>query len=291
MVLALCAWAGGLMLMPVFARKLFAFAGAVFFPSLGVILVLNWVKQAKKQGDRCCASEKQGDRCCASCLLSRGKSLLKALVQLLLMSVLTVFGAIIMSALLSETAFMLKLDGFVGVKVAHIIPLGLVPFILWLREQDWFGLMSGTVKSNVKFWQLGVSLALLAGLALYILRTGNDNPEAVMDIELQARQMLGDWLGVRPRTTEFLIGHPLMLVMLYYGYRFNMFPLLMMGLMGQVSLINTYAHIHTPIVISLLRSAHGLWLGAAIGIVIIVIIELILRRLRTVNERRLETES
>ena len=213
--------------------------------------------------------------------------MLRAVIQLLAMSVFTVFGAIIMSALLTEPAFMLKLDGFTGVKVAHIIPLAMVPVILWIREEDWFGLLSGTVKSNVRFWQLGVSLVMLAALALYIMRTGNDSPEAVFDLELTARQMLGDSLGVRPRTTEFLIGHPLMLIMLYFGYRFSMFPILMIGLMGQVSLINTYAHIHTPIVISLLRSIHGLWLGTAIGVVLIVIIELILRRLRTVNGRRL----
>jgi len=192
-------------------------------------------------------------------------------------------GAMIMSALLGETTFMLKLDNFVGVKVAHIVPLALIPAILWLKEDDWFGLLSGTVKSNVKFWQLGACFLLLAALALYILRTGNDSPDAVMDIELRARQMLDNLLGVRPRTAEFLIGHPLMLVLLYFGYRFNMFPVLVIGIMGQVSLMNTYAHIHTPLLISLQRSAHGLWAGTLIGVIIIVILELILRRLRNVR--------
>jgi len=283
MMLAMLAWAGGLVLMPGFARKLFALAGAVFFPSLGVILVL----QGSKGTVHLLPREEADEPSPCFLLLNKMKTMLRAVIQLLAMSVFTVFGAIIMSALLTEPAFMLKLDGFTGVKVAHIIPLAMVPVILWIREEDWFGLLSGTVKSNVRFWQLGVSLVMLAALALYIMRTGNDSPEAVFDLELTARQMLGDSLGVRPRTTEFLIGHPLMLIMLYFGYRFSMFPILMIGLMGQVSLINTYAHIHTPIVISLLRSIHGLWLGTAIGVVLIVIIELILRRLRTVNGRRL----
>jgi len=181
---------------------------------------------------------------------------------------------------------MLKLDNFIGVKVAHIIPLALVPFILWVREEDWFGLLSGTVKSNVRFWQLGVCLVLLAALALYILRTGNENQEIVMDLELRARQALHNILGVRPRTAEFLIGHPFMLILLYFGYKFNMFPLLMVGVMGQVSLMNTYAHIHTPLLISLVRSGQGLWLGTAIGIVIIVVLEFIFWRLRIVGRKR-----
>ena len=250
MVLALVAWGGGLVLLPILARKLFALAAAIFFPSLGAVLILK------------CRYPEVG------CV----KRLLRAVLQLLTMSLFTLIGAMIMSALLADLAFMLKVDGFFGVKAAHIIPLAIVPVILWLHEKDWYDLLSGTVKNSVKLWQLCVSFILIAGVALYLMRTGNDSPEAVSGIELTVRQMLDNLLGVRPRTTEFLIGHPLMLVMLYFGYRFNMFPVLMLGFMGQISLINTYAHIHTPLVISLQRSAHGLWSGILIGIVIIVVL-------------------
>jgi len=275
MVLGLIAWGGGLILLPVLARKLFALAGAVFFPSLGVVLLLT-----QNKGTDYLSRVRKAEK------PSRCLALLRAAAQLIIVSAFTLLGAMIMSALLAQTSFMLKTDGFFGVKLAHIIPLGIVPLILWLREEDWFGLLSGTVKDNVKFWQLGVCFVLLAGVALYILRTGNDAPDAVFDIELSVRQMLDNLLGVRPRTTEFLIGHPLMLILLYYGYRYNMFPVLMLGLMGQISLLNTYAHIHTPLLISLQRSAHGLWIGMLIGAIIIVILELILHRIRIVNTRR-----
>ena len=268
MILGMIAWAGGLILLPVLARTVFALAAAIFFPCLSVLLVLRQDK--------------------GTVHLSPFPAVANAVAKIALMSVMTLIGAMIMSALLAEPAFMLKLSGFRGIKIAHIIPLLLVPFLLWLREEDWYGLLSGTVKSSVKFWQLGASLVLIAGLTVYILRTGNDSPEAVTDLELRFRQMLDNLLGVRPRTTEFLIGHPLMMVLLYYGYRFNMFPILIVGLMGQVSLMNTYAHLHTPLLISLYRSGHGLWIGVLIGIILIVIFELILRRLRTVNKRREE---
>jgi len=264
MLLGLVAWGVGLVMLNVFARRLFALAGAVFFPSLGLVLLLKREYPA----------------------LSRVKRLLRAVLQLLALSAFTLAGAMIMSALLGEPEFMLKLNGFFGVKLAHIIPLAIVPAVLWIREKDWYGLLSGTVKGSVRLWQLGVCFVLIAGVALYLLRTGNDSPDAVSDLERSARQLLDTWLGVRPRTTEFLIGNPLMLVMLYYGYRFEMFPLLMLGVMGQISLINTYAHIHTPLMISLQRSGHGLWAGILIGIIFIVIIEAILQRLRTVNTKR-----
>ena len=265
MVLGLAAWAAGLVYVQILARKLFALAGAIFFPTLSAVIILR-LDLPKATGI---------------------KAMFFAIAKLLAMSAMTLVGAMIMSALLADPMFMLKSDGmFSGVKAAHIIPLAIVPLILWLREQDLFGLLSGQVKSNVKFWQLGVFIALFAGVAVYILRTGNDNLEVVSDLELQARQMLNNWLGVRPRTTEFLIGHPLMLVLLYYGYKFNMFPVLMIGFMGQVSLVNTYAHIHTPLAVSLRRSTHGLWGGIVIGIIIIIALELILNRVRIINARR-----
>jgi len=283
-VLGLAAWAAGLVIMPIFARKLFALAGAIFFPSLGIIMVLTGHNGNVPLRPKHAGSQRDKDTRKPSPVFR----LPRAILQFLIMSALTICGGLIMSALLAEPVFMLKLDGFAGVKASHIIPLALVPFILWIREEDCFGLMSGTVKSNVRFWQLGLCLALLGALALYILRTGNDSPEAVFSIELQFRQMLNNLLGVRPRTTEFLIGHPLMLVLLFYGYRFNMFPLLMIGLMGQVSLMNTYAHIHTPLLVSLQRSGHGLWIGMLLGTIIIAVLELILRQLRKANERRAE---
>ena len=281
LALAVAAWAGGLILAPLLARKLFALAGAIFFPSLGVILVLGNGKTSPLL-----PAWKRQELSRSFC--SR-KALLRSIIQLLTISVFTAAGGMIMSSLLAEPAFMLKTNSFFGVKAAHIVPLALVLFILWLREEDWFSLLSGTARNNVRFWQLGVCFLILAALAIYILRTGNDNQEVVFDFEMRARQMLDSWLGVRPRTTEFLIGHPLMLITLYYGYRFNMFPLLMVGLMGQVSLINTYAHIHTPIMISLQRSGHGLWIGMVIGIILIIVLEFIARRAAGIENRKRNT--
>jgi hypothetical protein len=116
----------------------------------------------------------------------------------------------------------------------------------------------------------------MAGLAVYIIRTGNDNLGVVSDLEARVRQYLGHVLTVRPRTKEFLIGHPAMLVLLYYGYRYEMLPILLVGTIGQISLINTYAHIHTPLITSILRSMHGLWIGILIGVAAIAAISALL---------------
>lgn len=255
-------WGVLLMKQAVLAVKLAALAAAVCFPSLSAVIVLKGLDRTEK-----------------------GKgSLLQAILSLVLMSLGTFAGAMIMSALLADTAFMLKLNSFAGVKVAHLIPLLIVPPILWLREKDWQRLLRGTAGGNVKFWHLGVGVFILAALAVYILRTGNDSVAAVSGLELKFRQMLTAVMGVRPRTKEFLIGHPLMLILLYFGYSFKMYPVLLMGLIGQISLINTYAHIHTPLAVSFLRSANGLWLGIILGIIGILVIKLLLKWFKPVLE-------
>ena len=88
------------------------------------------------------------------------------------------------------------------------------------------------------------------------------------------RLFLDDVLYVRPRTKEFLIGYPCLLFMYYYGYRDWFMPVMALAVIGQVSLVNTCAHILTPIVCSLLRSANGLWLGLVIALLMLAVLKI-----------------
>ena len=49
------------------------------------------------------------------------------------------------------------------------------------------------------------------------------------------------------------------------------------AVIGPTSLVNTYAHIHTPVVISLIRSAYGILLGSIIGLIFIGAIKLLVK--------------
>ena len=118
---------------------------------------------------------------------------------------------------------------------------------------------------------------MAVAVAIYVARTGNEGM-SVSGLELQFRSLLDQILGVRPRTKEFLLGHPALLLLLIYGYRDNRFlPLLLLAAIGQASLVNTFAHIHTPLLISLLRACHGLWLGILLGLLVYALIKLATR--------------
>ena len=67
-----------------------------------------------------------------------------------------------------------------------------------------------------------------------------------------------------------MVGHPALLlgIALLLARRRNWgLPLVGLGVLGQVSLVNTFCHIHTPLVVSVMRATNGLILGVLIGLV------------------------
>src|SRR5262249_25033659 len=88
--------------------------------------------------------------------------------------------------------------------------------------------------------------------------------------------LLDALLPVRPRTKEFLVGHPafvLALALWFRGRRQWAVPLFLVGVLVQVSLLNTFCHIHTPLRLSLIRDVTGLVFGIAIGLAAFWLIE------------------
>jgi hypothetical protein len=116
---------------------------------------------------------------------------------------------------------------------------------------------------------LALALIALVALAMIVARTGNEPGVGVSGVELKFRSLLDRFLPARPRTKEFLLGHPALVLGLAFwlrGRRRWALPLLVIGVVGQVSLLNTFCHIHTPLMLSVVREVTGLIAGAAIGL-------------------------
>lgn len=169
---------------------------------------------------------------------------------------ISLVGALFVVASLSGTDYLIKVQDFRGVKVAHLIPIALVAYTVVRPLKDW---LNKAVPVRYLIW---AGVAGLVGL-FYILRTGNFGMP-VPQWELTAREFLENFLGARPRTKEFLIGHPALYLALQdqKGQKSWWLPV---AVVGQISLINTFTHTHTPLQISLLRTFYGLVFGYAIG--------------------------
>ncbi|SHK77732.1 DUF5693 family protein [Desulforamulus aeronauticus] len=246
---AVLLWLGLLWFDFMLARKLMALAAVVVFPTLSLLVFLR----------------------------QEGRSVGQAILVFVKLSLFSLLGALFMVGLMADAGFMLKLDQFIGVKLAHVLPLMILLLYFSLLVAKGLGVpekIRGLLNQPIV---LGIALmgSLMAvAVAIYVLRTGNEGM-TVSGLELQFRSLLDQILGVRPRTKEFLLGHPALLLLLLYGYRNNRFlPLLLLAAIGQASLVNTFAHIHTPLVISLLRAGHGIWLGILLGLVVYYLIKL-----------------
>lgn len=238
-------------------RKLLALLAAIVFPTLALL----------RFGD---PTQERGARRSAATLF-------------LLMSATTLAGALLVVGLLGDTSFLVKYDAFAGIKAAHLLPiLALAVFLagdvyspaISFRDR-WDNLKAHIrqlLAEPMYLWQIVGMAVAMAFLLVLLLRTGNDPGVGVSPLELKFRALMDRLLYVRPRTKEFLIGHPAMLLALWAGLRGNRrlwLPAILLGSIGQVSLLNTFCHIHTPLMVSLLRAANGLVLGMILGAVVI----------------------
>ncbi|HVN66849.1 MAG TPA: DUF5693 family protein, partial [Candidatus Sulfotelmatobacter sp.] len=183
----------------------------------------------------------------------------------------TSIGIFIMVGLLADANFMGGIETFPAVKFALVLPVLIVAAYFLLRSGP------GSLKDKLlAYLRTQVSLAAVLGgllglgaLAVLLARSGN----FVLPVPA-AEKHFRDWLElvlfVRPRTKEFLIGWPfLYLAAIYYYKRSSrwLWLLAAIGVIGPISVFNSFSHIHTPLLISLIRTFNGLVLGLVVGLV------------------------
>jgi len=198
------------------------------------------------------------------------KTMLASSHAWLIMSLVSLAGAWISSCFLQETSYKLGLDIFRGVKIITVLmPVAITA--LWALSEDERGHWLSIGGAPLKLYQL-VALAILAvGGLVYTMRTGNmagtDVGES-METERYLRMVLDQMLGVRPRFKEFILAHPAMLLAplaLRMGWRELTAVLILIGATGQCGLFDTFAHVHTPLKVSLIRCIMGAAFGLLFG--------------------------
>lgn len=244
-------------------RRLAAFAAAVGFPTLATVWTLQQVKRT-----------------------ARDKAPLRSLAALGVATAISLAGALHVVGLLSETPFAIGVDLFWGVKAMHVLPPILIAAaLLWERPvgslRDMIAQGVALLRRPLPFGYV-LAFGALAALALVIvLRTGTDILP-VPGLEQWLRTTLEKTLGVRPRNKEFLLGHPAFVITAFLIIRrrpssFVTATGAALAGIGQLSLINTFAHIHSPLVTSFVRTVYGVVLGGVLGLVAAGVLTALLR--------------
>lgn len=196
-------------------------------------------------------------------------SLAEGLKVLALTSLASLSAGLYLAALLSETTFLLGLDRFRGVKLLTLGTPVLIVCCFVLKRYSPAQLMEG-LRSYVAVYQAILTGGILALFGLLFLRTGNDAGGAASDWERTLRVVLDQALGVRPRFKEFMVAHPAMVCTPLFAARVGFLPPLLLVLLagiGQAGIVDTFAHVHTPLDVTLIRVGLGVVFGAIIGVI------------------------
>ena len=209
--------------------------------------------------------------------------LMAGLVLLVIASALSMIGAAYLSGALSDTRYFLEFDIFRGIKLTFVLPMVLVA-IAFLQRFDVFdgrfaaaagalGQIKELLNLPVRVGSLLGALLLLGALVVLVLRSGHTSGMPVPGIELKFRAFLEQMFYARPRTKELMIGHPAFLLAVYAAARrapaMVLLGLVLAATIGQGSMVETFAHMRTPIEMSFVRGIGGVCLGAAIGALLI----------------------
>ena len=230
-------------------------------------------------------------------------------------TILTAFcGSLLASSALSQLSYILEIDLYRGVKLMQLIPIALFMLAYLLvyayeetgareavlahagqrgeknrveRFNAYFGeLMQTPMKLG---WFLAIVVIAVAAVfmllvfAYYMYRTGNSTTTSAR--ELAFRNFLENTLIARPRTKEMIVGWPMLMLFIWSLRRRMKFLPMIFGTgmtIGLVSVVNTFLHIRTPFLLSLLRTGWGILFGLLIGTAVVIVAELIYRLVRRI---------
>ena len=222
---------------------------------------------------------------------SLGATILGGLRTVGVASMFALAGALVVIGLVSTPALMEEIDRFAGIKAVIIVP-PLLAFALYIYSRR-FGNEPPDARTSalapVRVYQLAM-FVVLAGVAIvYVSRSGNSSDITPSAFELALRSNLTQVLGVRPRFKEFAIGFPLLMLLpaLRMEHKRAVGWLFAIGAaIGTSDIVDTFSHLHTPLVASLIRVLNGAVVGIALGVLAIVLYRAIDGRVRASDVRR-----
>lgn len=261
-VLGLLGGAGLMVLKPDLFAQALALAAAISAPTVATVLAIRKINEN---------GPPLRSNALTYVIMSPQRRLAHSLVLYVKTALISLSAVPFVIALLNNITYSLVLDQFRGVSLLHIAPIGLVAlYVLLYRGEFAFNKTGKLLRTPITLsWVIAAGILGILGM-YYISRTGNGG--SVSSLEMSFRTFLENTVGVRPRNKEFLLAHPLFILGAFLAYKYrNAAFIMIIAVIGQLSMVDTFAHIHSPALISLIRGLLGLGLGLILGVIAIII--------------------
>lgn len=197
----------------------------------------------------------------------------KPMKGLLLGLFIVIAGGLSTASFYGSTAAALRLTPFSGVKLTLLLPPLLILFHDFRRRVHPESI-SEIMRRPAVWGELALVGAMM--LALLVMTLRSDNVSSVPGWETAFRDFMERLLLVRPRTKEFTIGYPA-LILYYYVMRMGWAAhyreaLRLAASVAFSSAVNTFCHFHTALVLSILRVGIGWAAGIIVGVVAVALL-------------------
>lgn len=260
-------------------RQLVAFASAVLFPSLSMIYIIHlWDQPVPKEK------------------ATMTHIIISACWQITLAVILSLIGGMYLAAILGDVRFFLELDIYRGVKATFIAPILLVGFyyvfkhnIFAKSDKDFSLLKQLKALLNIKLDMRVLAIVGVLGFVAWVFigRSGHTAGVPVPAWEIKLRLFLEEVMYARPREKEFMIGHVAFFLAALASIknypRIITLAFVCGATIGQGSLVQTFAHMRTPVFMSTVRAIDGWALGIPIGIVVAIVFNYLYPYLRKIE--------
>ena len=298
LVLGALGFAGLAVLKPAMFRLILSMSGGIVMPSLAAVGLCRVLMEKRR-------TEPQ----------AKFGRVLGYTLGISVLTILAAFcGSLLATSALSQLSYMIEMDLYRGVKIMQLIPIGLFILAYLLvyayeetgardavlahvgprgekgRVKRFNAYFAQVMKTPMQLgWFVAIVVIAVAAVFLllvfvyYIYRTGNST--TTPETELAFRNFLENTLIARPRTKEMLIGWPMLMLFIWSLRRGMKFLPMVFGMgmsIGLVSVVNTFLHIRTPFLLSLLRTGWGILFGLLIGLAAVVIAEGLYRLVRRI---------
>ncbi|WP_425501677.1 DUF5693 family protein [Saccharibacillus qingshengii] len=208
---------------------------------------------------------------------SVGRRLTHSILLFLRTSAMALIAVPFIIALLNHVTYQLVLDQFRGVSLLHLAPIALTAlYVFFYRKNSAFGSVGKIMRMPITFAMVAIALVAAVAGWYYLSRTGNSG--SASGLEKTFRTLLENTVGVRPRFKEFLMGHPIFIVGVFIALKYrHAIYIMIIASIGQLSMVDTFAHIHTPLWISLVRDLLGMGLGIIVALAFVLVWQIIER--------------
>jgi hypothetical protein len=236
--------------------KIYALAAAILYPALSSLLMLYYWRDNQQR-----------------------PIWQQIIVSLVILLGINAIGMYTIVTSLADIKYIMNVEYFRGVKVAFLVPLILfvVNYLaVFVGGSHLKKFLEDFLQSSPNYLILGLALIGLIGLYLYIARSGNTSGVSVSSLELRTREVLETIFIARPRFKEIIIGYPALFALIYLYHKYKkeavVFILGLGIVMGSISMVNSFSHVFTAVVISAQRTVAGLIVGIIMGLITLAVI-------------------